>query len=45
MKVRDYHADVIKGILAALNLTAEQQLLVPTVVPQQLRLLTAEKGS
>ena len=38
-------ADVIKGILAALNLTAEQQLLVPTVVPQQLRLLTAEKGT
>lgn len=38
-------AEVIKGILAALNLTAEQQLLVPTVVPQQLRLLTADKGA
>ena len=38
-------ADVIKGVLAALNLTPEQQALVPTIVPQQLRLLTAEKGS
>lgn len=36
-------ADVIKGVLAALNLTPEQQALVPTIVPQQLRLLTAEK--
>ena len=34
-------AGAIRGILAALNLTPEQQALVPTVVPQQLRLLTA----
>lgn len=29
---------VIRGVLAALNLTAEQQKLVPVVVPEQLRL-------
>lgn len=34
-------ADVIRGVLAGLNLTPEQWELVPTVVPAQLRLLTA----
>lgn len=32
-------ADVIRRILAALNLTPDQQALVPEIVPQQLRLL------
>ncbi|MGG5257475.1 hypothetical protein [Phycicoccus avicenniae] len=36
-------ADVIKGVLDALHLTPEQLELVPTVVPAQLRLLTATK--
>lgn len=35
-------AQVIRGVLAALNLTPEQEALVPRVVPEQLRLLTAE---
>lgn len=34
-------ADVIRGVLAALDLTPAQWELVPTVVPAQLRLLTA----
>lgn len=38
-------AQVIRGILAALNLTPEQLELVPTVVPAQLRLLTSEGGA
>ena len=33
-------AAAIRSILAALNLTPEQQALVPTIVPAQLRLLT-----
>lgn len=33
---------VIRGVLDALHLTPEQQQLVPTVVPAQLRLLTVE---
>lgn len=36
-------ADVIRGVLDALNLTPEQWELVPTIVPAQLRLLTATK--
>lgn len=35
-------AQVIRGILNALNLTPEQAELVPRVVPEQLRLLTSE---
>lgn len=35
-------AQVIRGVLTALNLTPEQEALVPRVVPEQLRLLTAE---
>ncbi|MDJ0321845.1 HGGxSTG domain-containing protein [Pseudarthrobacter sp. PS3-L1] len=38
-------ADVIKRILAALGLTPEQQALVPTIVPQQLRLLAGGNDS
>lgn len=38
-------AQVIRGILAALNLTPEQLELVPRVVPEQLRLLTSEGGA
>ena len=38
-------AQVIRGILAALNLTPEQLELVPVVVPAQLRLLTSEGGA
>lgn len=38
-------AQVIRGILAGLNLTPEQLELVPTVVPAQLRLLTSEGGA
>ena len=34
-------ADVIRGVLDALNLSAEQWELVPTIVPAQLRLLTS----
>lgn len=34
-------ADVIRRILAALGLTPEQQLLVPQIVPQELRALAA----
>lgn len=34
-------ADVIRGVLAGLNLTPEQWELVPTIVPAQLRLLTS----
>lgn len=33
-------AQVIRGVLDALNLTPEQQQLVPRVVPEQLRLIT-----
>jgi hypothetical protein len=35
----DLVAEVIRRILEALNLTAEQQALVPIIVPQQLRLI------
>lgn len=35
----DLVAEVIRRILDALNLTDEQQALVPTIVPQQLRLI------
>lgn len=38
-------AQVIRGILDALNLTPEQLELVPVVVPAQLRLLTSEGGA
>lgn len=38
-------ADVIRGVLTALNLTPEQWELVPTVVPAQLRLLTANPST
>jgi hypothetical protein len=38
-------ADVIRGVLAALNLTAEQWELVPTIVPAQLRLLTSSTST
>lgn len=38
-------ADVIRGVLAALNLTAEQWELVPTIVPAQLRLLTSSPST
>lgn len=34
-------AEVIRRILGSLGLSAEQQLLVPTVVPRELRLLAA----
>lgn len=34
-------AEAIRAILGALNLTPEQQALVPQIVPQQLRLLAA----
>lgn len=38
-------ADVIRGVLTALNLTAEQWELVPTIVPAQLRLLTSNPST
>ena len=38
-------ADVIRGVLTALNLTPEQWELVPTVVPAQLRLLTSNPST
>ena len=36
-------ADVIRAVLDRLHLTDDQWALVPTVVPEQLRLLTATK--
>lgn len=38
-------ASAVKAILAALNLTPEQQELVPTVVPAQLRLLAGGESA
>lgn len=38
-------ADVIRGVLDALNLTPQQWELVPTVVPAQLRLLTSNPST